>query len=83
MSEAAPGMMKLTVTEDLPTCPQCGNPAVKIDDRHRNCNTCGLTWERLTAEDELDDAAERLIRSRGWNEEHGKTEKIGRFPRRW
>ena len=74
---------RLIVSEDLPECPQCGAPAVKTDDRQRQCNACGLTWERMTEEDELDAEAERLVRSRGWNEEQGRGKKIGKFQTRW
>ena len=73
----------LIVTEDLPDCPRCGAPAVKTSDRDRQCNSCGLTWERLTEDDELDAEAERLVRSRGWNEEQGRGKSIGKFQSRW
>ncbi len=76
-------MSRITVTEDLPECPQCGAPAVKTGDRQRQCNACGLAWERLEENDELDAEADRLVRSRGWNEEHGGARDIGKFPRRW
>ena len=76
-------MSRITVTEDLPECPQCGAPAVKTGDRQRQCNACGLAWERLDENDELDAEADRLVRSRGWNKEHGGARDIGKFPRRW
>jgi len=70
-------------TEDLPQCPGCGAPAVQTSDRDRQCNTCGLTWTRETEADELDAEADRLVRSRGWNEERGRSKTIGKFQRRW
>ena len=73
----------ITVTEDLPNCPGCGAPAVKTSDRDRQCNSCGLTWERVTEDDELDAEADRLVRSRGWNEERGRGKSIGKFQQRW
>jgi len=76
-------MSKLIVTEDIAECPKCGAPAVKTGDRQRQCNACGLTWERVTEEDELDADAESLVRSRGWNEERGRGKSIGKFQQRW
>jgi uncharacterized Zn finger protein (UPF0148 family) len=74
---------RLVVTEDLSECPRCGAPAVKTSDRDRQCNTCGLTWERVTEDDELDIAADRSARSRGWNEERGRSKSIGKGQQRW
>ena len=75
--------MTITVSEDVPHCPQCGAPAVKDDERGRHCNGCGLSWQRATEADELDLEADKLVRSREWNEEHGRGKHIGRFPHRW
>ena len=74
---------QITVTEDLKECPGCGAPAVRIDARHRNCNGCGLTWTVETAEDELDAAADREVRSREFNEEHGRGRPIAKGQARW
>ena len=71
------------VSEDLPNCPQCGAPAVKDDDCGRHCNSCGLGWQLRTEADELDLEAEKLVRSRGWNEEQGRARDLGRFPHGW
>jgi uncharacterized Zn finger protein (UPF0148 family) len=76
-------MSRLTVTEDVTECPRCGAPAVKTSDRERQCNSCGLTWERVTENDELDAEAERLVQSRGWNEERGRAKSIGKTQQRW
>ena len=76
-------MSSLTTSEDLPNCPQCGAPAVKDDDRSRHCNSCGLGWQLKTEADELDLEADKLVRSRGWNEEQGHGKNIGRFQTRW
>lgn len=74
---------RLIVSEDLPACPQCGAEVVKTGDRQRQCNSCGLTWERMTEDDELDAEAERLVRGRGWNEKQGRAKDIGKFQTRW
>jgi hypothetical protein len=76
-------MSQITTTEDVPTCPKCDAPAVKDGLQDRHCNACGLAWKVVTAEDELDAEADRLVRSRGWNEEKGKSKKIGKFQARW
>jgi len=76
-------MSRVIVTEDLAECPRCGAPAVKTGDRSRQCNSCGLAWERFNEDDELDAEAERLVRSRGWNEERGRGKSIGKFQQRW
>lgn len=73
----------ITVTEDIPNCPGCDAPAVKDSDRQRHCNACGLAWERRTEADELDDEADRLVRSRGFNEKVRGTTTIGRGQTRW
>ena len=75
--------MTIIVTEDLPECPQCGAPAVKTGDRQRQCNACGLAWERMNEDDELDAEADRLVRGRGFADEHGRSRKIGKFQTRW
>jgi len=74
---------RITVTEDLPACPQCGAPAVKTGTNDRICNSCGLTWTVRTEQDELDEAASREVRSREFNEERGRARKIGRLQTRW
>lgn len=74
---------QITVTEDLKECPGCGALAVRIDDRRRNCNGCGLTWTVETAEDDLDREAEREVRSRAWNEEKGRGSAIAPGQTRW
>ena len=76
-------MSRIVVTEDVSECPQCGAPAVKTGDRERQCNTCGLAWERMSEDDELDAEADRLVRSRGWNEERGRAKLIGKGQQRW
>jgi tRNA(Ile2) C34 agmatinyltransferase TiaS len=76
-------MPRLIVTEDLPDCPRCAAPAVKTGDRDRQCNSCGLTWERMTEDDELDAEADQLVRSRAFNEEHGRAKSISKFQMRW
>jgi hypothetical protein len=76
-------MTAITVSEDLPNCPQCGAPAVKDDERGRHCNSCGLSWQLRTEADELDLEADKLVRSRGWNEEQGRARDLGRVPHRW
>lgn len=75
--------MAIVVTEDLANCPRCGAPAVHTGERSRICNSCGLAWERMTEADELDAEADRLVRSRGWNEEKGRGKSIGKFQTRW
>ena len=76
-------MSHITVTEDLPSCPQCGAPAVKTGDRQRQCNACGLAWERVTEDDELDAEADQMVRSRAFNEEQGRAKSISKFQKRW
>ena len=76
-------MSRIIVTEDVSECPRCGAPAVKTSDRDRQCNSCGLTWERVTENDELDAEADRQARSRGWNEERGRAKSIGKGQQRW
>ena len=76
-------MSKIIVTEDLPGCPNCGGPAVKDDEHGRHCNTCGLTWERRTEDDELDAEVDRLTRGRGWADERGRSRKIRGGQERW
>ena len=73
----------IVVSEDIPNCPGCGAVARKTDDLHRICTTCGLAWERKTPEDEADEEADRLVRSRGWNEEKKGRTPIGRGQMRW
>ena len=47
------------------------------------CNGCGFTCTVFTAEDELDAEADKLVHQRGYNEEHGRAKKIGKFQARW
>jgi hypothetical protein len=72
----------LIVTEDVPDCPGCGAPAVRLGDRQRHCNGCGLDWERMTEADELDAKADREVRSRAAAEERG-TIAISKHQTRW
>lgn len=76
-------MTDLSTTVDVPNCPQCGAVAVKQGIQDRACNTCGLVWKVVTEQDELDAEADRLVRSRGWNEEHGRGKEIGKGALRW
>ena len=76
-------MPRLIVTEDLPDCPRCSAPAVKTGDRQRQCNACGLAWERVTEDDELDAEADHLVRSRAYSEECGRSKSISKFQTRW
>ena len=73
----------IVVTEDLPGCPQCGAPAVATGGNRRQCNCCGLTWAVVTAEDELDSDAQRLVMSRQSNEDAGRARKIERLQTQW
>ena len=75
--------VRLFVTEELAACPGCGAPPVKTGDRQRQCNSCGLVWERLTEQDELDDEADRVVRSRGHNEKTGGARSIPPGQARW
>ena len=76
-------MDQITVTEDIRICPSCGALPVRIDEKSRNCNSCGLTWTVETAEDDLDAAADREVRSREWNEEKGRGRRIPEGQTRW
>lgn len=76
-------MTDIKVTQDVPKCPKCDAPAVADSLLQRHCNACGLAWTVQTADDELDAEADRLVRTRGWNEEKGKAKKIGKFQSRW
>ena len=76
-------MTRIIVTEDVSECPRCSAPAVKTSDRQRQCNSCGLAWERVTEDDELDAEADQLVRSRAFNEEHGRVKSISKFQMRW
>ena len=76
-------MTSITTTEDLKQCPGCGAQAVVDGRQDRHCNTCGLAWTVVTAQDELDAEADRNVRSRAVNEERGRGRKIGRFQTRW
>jgi len=49
----------------------------------RACLTCGLAWKVVTEQDELDAEADRLIRSRGYAEEHGRGKTVGKGATRW
>ena len=73
----------IIVTEELPNCPKCGAPAVSTGDRQRQCNSCGLAWERKTPADEEDDEADRVVRSRGFNEKAGGARSIVPGQGRW
>jgi len=73
----------IITTVDVAFCPQCLSPAVRYDEHARGCNGCGLTWKVVTERDELDAEADRLIRSRGWNEEHGRGKTVGKGATRW
>ena len=64
----------------MPTV-QCAT--VKTGDRQRQCNACGLAWERMTEDDKLDAEADHLVRSRGYNEEQGRAKSISKFQKRW
>lgn len=74
---------KVITTAEPDQCPMCGSPLVSIGTKDRICNACGFSCTVHTEEDELDAEAERLVRSRGWNEEEGRSKKIGRFQTRW
>ena len=69
---------RIIVTEDVSECPRCGAPTVKTGDRERQCNTCGLAWERMSEDD-----ADRLVRGRAFNEEQGRSKSISKFQTRW
>ena len=73
----------VTVTEDVDSCLNCGAPAVRDDERHRHCNACGMVWERMTEEDELDIEADRATRGRGWADERGRSREIRGGQERW
>lgn len=81
MSDAA--AEPLIATEDLKECPGCNAPLVSTGRNDRICNTCGLSVRIVTEEDELDAEADRIVRSRGWNEEQGRARKVGKFQTRW
>lgn len=53
-------MIILTVTEDVRTCPQCGETAGVISRRDRKCMHCGLQWTFVPPGEE--DEAEELQR---------------------
>ena len=74
---------RITVTIDEPNCPVCGSPAVKHGLNDRACNACGLTWTVVTEQDELDAEADRLVKSRGVNEERERARKIPKGASRW
>ena len=73
----------ITVSEDIPNCPGCGAVATKTDETHRVCTTCGLAWERRTPEDELDEEADRAVRSRGFSEKGGGMTPLRPGQTRW
>lgn len=75
--------MSLTVTEDVRECPNCSAPAVNTGIRDRQCNACGLVWKLVTAEDELDAAADRSVLTRAYNEDKGRGKVIARYQTRW
>jgi uncharacterized Zn finger protein (UPF0148 family) len=74
---------KVITTVEPEQCPMCGSPLVSIGTKDRICNACGFSCTVHTEEDELDAEAERLVRSRGWNEDEGRSKEIGRFQTRW
>jgi len=73
----------ITTTVDVPNCPQCGGLAKQMGRQDRACLTCGLAWKVVTEQDELDAEADRLIRSRGYAEEHGRGRTVGKGATRW
>ena len=75
--------MILITTVDQANCPACSSPSVRYDDRHRGCNACGLTWERMTEQDELDLKADAKVRGRGHAEELGRMRAIPKGAIRW
>ena len=70
-------------TREPDRCPQCKSPLVRTCMKDFQCNGCGFTCTVFTAEDELDAEADKLVRQRGYNEEHGRAKKIGKFQARW
>lgn len=75
--------VRLIVSEELTACPKCGAPPVSTGDRQRQCNCCGLVWERMTAEDEADEEADRVVRSRRFNEKQRGFRPISCGQTRW
>ena len=75
--------VRLTTTDDVKECPQCAGAVTSTGLNDRQCNTCGLVWTVVTEADELDAEADRLVRSRGYSEDRGRSRKIGRFQSRW
>ncbi len=76
-------MSHVITTTKPDACPQCGSVMVCTSAQDYQCNACGFTCSVFTAEDELDAEADRLVRTRGFNEEHGRGKKIARFQSRW
>lgn len=78
-------MLKLTVSEDIQTCPQCddGTPLVQIGYHLRQCNSCGVAIEWVTEENELDAEADRQVLTREYNEGHGRGKAIAKYQQRW
>ena len=76
----------ITSTTDLELCPTCEPkqvPLVSTGTKDRVCNTCGFACTIVTPKDEADLEADMLVRSRKWNEEHGRARLIGKFQNRW
>lgn len=73
----------IITTEKPNTCPLCESPMVCTSAQDYQCNACGFTCTVFTAQDELDAEADKLVRQRGWNEEHGRGKKISKFQSRW
>ena len=69
----------IITTEKPSACPQCGSPMVSTSANDYQCNACGFTCSVFTAQDELDAEADKIVRTRGYNEEHGRGKKISRF----
>jgi hypothetical protein len=83
MSQVSSPAPKVITTAEPDACPMCAAPMVKTGQHDRICNGCGFVCTVQTEEDELDAEADRLARSRGWNEDEGRSRKIGRFQTRW
>jgi hypothetical protein len=79
---ALPGA-KITTSVDVPNCPRCDSPAVKLGRQDRGCNTCGLTWTLVSEQNELDAKAGREVRSRGFNEDRGRGRTVPKGANRW
>jgi len=76
-------MLKITVSEDIRSCPNCAAEAVKTDATHRQCNSCGTVWEFVNAEEEQERMETLKLRGRGWADEHGRSRAIPHGANRW